>query len=67
MDTKLYSLADVAEHFKVHPKTVQTWIRQGKLKGSKVGRRWYFTSEQVEAVLKGGGVKGDPNGGADNT
>lgn len=51
MDEKLYDTSEVAGYFKVHPKTVQKWIKNGKLKGRKVARKWLFTGAQIQEVL----------------
>lgn len=43
---------DVATMCHVERKTVYRWIKSGKLKGKKAGRKWLFTREEVEALLK---------------
>lgn len=43
---------DVVNMYHVQRLTVYRWIKSGKLKGKKAGRKWLFTREEVEAVLK---------------
>lgn len=37
--------------------TVMAWARRGKLKGKKVGKRWLFSQEQLDAFDSRGGRK----------
>lgn len=43
---------DVATMCHVERKTVYRWIKDGKLEGKRVGRKWLFTREAVKALLK---------------
>lgn len=43
---------DVARMCHVERLTVYRWIKSGKLKGKRAGRKWLFTREDVEALLK---------------
>ena len=36
-EAKLYTISEVAERFKVNPRTVMNWIREGDLKAYAVG------------------------------
>ena len=36
-EIKLYKVSEVAERFKVHPRTVLNWIRNGDMAAYKVG------------------------------
>lgn len=40
MDEILYTVKEIAEKLKVHPKTVQGYIRSGELKALKIGKDW---------------------------
>ena len=40
MDKMMYSVNEIAEILELHPKTVQRFIREGKLKARKIGRAW---------------------------
>ena len=43
MDQKLYSVEETARILNLHPKTVQRFIREGKIKARKIGRGWRIT------------------------
>ena len=49
---ELLEVKDVCELYHVEKKTVYRWITSGKLEGKKAGRKWLFTPEAVEAVLR---------------
>ena len=57
MDKILYSVKEVAEILDLHPKTVQRFIREGKLKARKIGRAWKISiddfKEYAHAELSG--------------
>lgn len=46
---KLYSVAEIAEILGLHQKTVQRFIREGKLKAVKIGRAWKVSIEDLKA------------------
>ncbi len=43
----------------ISPATYYRWLREGKLRGTKVGRRWRFTRDAVEALLSGATARGE--------
>lgn len=49
----LLEVADVMAMYHVERKTVYRWIKSGRLKGRKAGRKWLFTPEAVADVLEG--------------
>lgn len=48
----LLEVKDVCELYHVEKKAVYRWIKAGKLEGKKAGRKWMFTREAVDAVLR---------------
>lgn len=48
----LLEVNDVCDLYHIERRTVYRWIKSGKLKGKKAGRKWLFTREDVEALLK---------------
>lgn len=51
----LYKVSEVAERFKVNPKTVLDWIREGDLAAYKVGNTdsvLRISEEQIQEYLK---------------
>lgn len=47
----LYTPEQAAEILQVHVKTVQGWIRAGKLKAVRAGRFWRVKESDLEAYL----------------
>lgn len=51
---KFYSVDEIAEMIKIHPKTVLRYIREGKLKASKVGKSWRVSGHDLSTFTEGG-------------
>lgn len=49
---KMYSLKDVMEMFKIPERTIRRHLKEGILKGSKMGGLWKFTEEDLKDYLK---------------
>ena len=48
----VYTVADLARIFDVHPHTVYRWIHSGILPASRIGHQFYFTHQALcEALL----------------
>lgn len=45
--------ADIVNALGVTRQTVQSYIKQGKLKAVKVGRYWYIKPEDFEQMMQG--------------
>ncbi|MBA7487294.1 hypothetical protein ES707_22857 [subsurface metagenome] len=52
-DKKLYSIRELAKILPVTPLTIRKYIREGKIKGHKIGKNWYVIKEDLEAFLEG--------------
>lgn len=52
-DMKLCNVEELAELLGVHPKTVRKMIRDGKLKGKKLAKKWYVSEEELIAYFQG--------------
>ncbi len=48
MNKTLYSVNEIAEILGLHPKTVQRFIREGKLKAHKIGRSWKVSIDDLK-------------------
>lgn len=46
-DLTLYSVSELAETLDVQEKTIRRYLRDGKLRGRKMARRWYVTEEAL--------------------
>lgn len=47
-DMKLYAVEEVAEMLNVGEPTIRRYLRQGKLKGKKLAKRWYVSEESLK-------------------
>jgi len=50
--TKTVNIDTIAQRLDVSPWTIRTWIRQGKLRCIKIGRRVLVPEQDVEALLR---------------
>lgn len=51
-EDKVYTVEQVAEQLKVHPRTVYRLLEAGELRGVKVGRQWRITLEALNTFLQ---------------
>lgn len=51
----------VAELCRVHPSTVRWWLREKRLPGRHIGRKWWIAQDDVTRFLEGegGGIDED--------
>ncbi len=47
-----YSVEELAEMLGLHERTVRGMLREGRLKGSKVGKKWYVTEENLKDIFR---------------
>jgi len=47
MDDTFYSVEQIARMLHMHPKTIQRYIREGKLRAVKIGKGWRITGHDV--------------------
>ena len=52
---KLYTLTDLEKILGVTHRTLQTYIRNGRLKGVKIGGKWKITEENLKRFINGEG------------
>jgi len=48
---KLYTIEQASEYLIVPKQTVSKWLREGRLKGYKVGGQWRISEEALEEFL----------------
>lgn len=53
MFEKYYTVEQAAELLKMHIKTVQRYIREGKLRANKVGKSWRITGHDLSIFAEG--------------
>ena len=51
-DMKLYDVEELSEMLDVGEMTIRRYLRDGKLKGPKMARRWYVTEEALKAYFQ---------------
>ncbi len=52
---KLLTVPEVAVILQVKPSTIYTWVREGKLPHTRLGRLIRFTLDQIKKSMKGNG------------
>jgi excisionase family DNA binding protein len=53
MPEKYYTAEQAADLLKMHIKTVQRYIREGKLRANKVGKSWRITGHDLSVFAEG--------------
>lgn len=51
---KFYTVPETAEALNVTPQTVRSYIKQGKLKGKRIGRPILITENNLKEFLRAG-------------
>lgn len=49
---KFYTIQDAAEALKVTPQTIRAWIKQGRIKGQRIGRPILITESNIREFLQ---------------
>lgn len=58
---KLYTVEEVSKMLNIHPNTIRLWLKNGNLKGLKVGRYWRVKDSQLQEFTKE--KEGEPDNG----
>jgi excisionase family DNA binding protein len=48
----LYTIPEIAQALRVTPQTIRAYVKQGKLKGEKVGRPILITEDNLREFLQ---------------
>jgi excisionase family DNA binding protein len=59
MGSTMYTIDQIAKTLDLHPKTVRRFIREGKLKGNKVGGQWRVMENDLKVFMEGEAVSGE--------
>ncbi|OGF65726.1 MAG: hypothetical protein A2Y62_06430 [Candidatus Fischerbacteria bacterium RBG_13_37_8] len=59
---KLYTIQEIAEMLKVHPLTIQRKVKKGIIKGVKINKSWYISSDNLKSFLQGNTCGSEPKG-----
>ncbi len=49
---KYYTVEQVAKLLSMHPKTIQRYIREGKLQANKIGKSWCITGHDLSIFVE---------------
>ena len=49
---KFYTIPETAEALEVTPQTIRAWIKQGRLKGQRIGRPILITENNLKEFLQ---------------
>lgn len=52
MTERYYTVDKISEMLDIHPKTIQRYIREGKLLASKVGKAWRITGHDLSVFME---------------
>jgi len=52
MTERYYTVHQISELLNIHPKTIQRYIREGKLHASKVGKSWRITGHDLSVFME---------------
>lgn len=53
MIEKYYTVEQVSEILDIHPKTIQRYIREGRLSANKVGKSWRIAGQDLNCFIQG--------------
>lgn len=51
METKLLTVPEAAKLLRVSEHTIYLWLRSGKLKSVRPGRKWLIPEEEIQKLL----------------
>ena len=53
MDERFYSVEEISTILNMHTKTIQRYIREGKLRASKIGKAWRVSGHDLSVFVEG--------------
>jgi len=56
MDKDYRTVEQISELLNIHPKTIQRYIREGKLRAIKVGKSWRVSGHDLSVFMEGNNV-----------
>lgn len=48
---KLLTTEEAADTLRVSTRTIYSWLKEGKLSGQRVGRKWLIEEDELRALL----------------
>ncbi len=56
-DQRLLTPAQIAEHLQLNEATVTQWLREGRLRGFKIGKKWRVSLQDLSDFVESGANK----------
>lgn len=53
MNKDYYTVEQISKMLDIHPKTIQRYIREGRLRASKVGKSWRINGHDLSVFIEG--------------
>jgi excisionase family DNA binding protein len=53
MDENYYTVDQISQMLRIHPKTIQRYIREGKLNATKIGKGWRVSGHDLSRFTEG--------------
>jgi excisionase family DNA binding protein len=50
-DMELYDVEELSKLLDVQERTIRAYLREGKLQGRKMARKWYVTADSLKAYF----------------
>ena len=50
---RYYTVKEVAQMFRVKEPTIYYWIKKGKIKAIKIGKKWLIPEEEIFKLING--------------
>jgi len=51
-DLKLFDVQDLAKKLDLNIQTVRRFLKEGRIKGKKVGKKWFVTEEHLRKYFE---------------
>jgi excisionase family DNA binding protein len=53
---RMYTVAEVADRLRLHPQTIREWLREGRIKGIRLGGTkagWRIPADEIARLERG--------------
>lgn len=62
MINNYYTVEQISNMLNIHPKTIQRYIREGRLHATKIGKSWRVTGHDLSVFVESNGEEGPGSG-----
>ena len=53
-----YTVEQISDMLNIHPKTIQRYIREGRLRATKIGKSWRITGHDLSVFIENNSAEG---------